>query len=463
MKFAPFDFSLFQRRVLLSQQKQVPLQDKLRELMASVLGKAIEYSGYSAVLHIFVNRDLGEAHVMSLHRGAPTWHAVEDLALRREGVVSNVEPTELPEYQHVEISATSNFAEFNKFSEPYLIDVSDELLELISKLDRQNPEAYRGLNLAKGQKFVVVPLAGQGFDRLGALLFFGDPESDAESALKDRKGEAFLEFARGVSRLIVSIFGGIYDMNPITYLPSYHCPQRKKVALLFAEVRHLDLIARAVDARADMDVDSRRECLRDLVKIFSETIVGAVKRHRGGIDQTCGGEALAIFGEYLDEEAWDNAAVVACVRAIKAAVEAVILFGKAKEQWLREKFVISNYRRNGAGHITTDLAVAVCFGEVEFDYLGADNYHRYMTFGDNVSLVKALAGRAGRTEIDENAERLGGSILVTKSTFLLAGKPSHIVSDGEAFEIVKRESSVKLPGRSEAQRVYSLWPKNTII
>lgn len=461
MRSDPFDFNVFQSRVLLSQRRHAPLQDNLRKLMASVLGKAIDYSGYSSVLHVFVNQSLGEAHVMGLSRGTPAWDAVEECAMHRERQAQTVDSSSLPSYWRLTIPEDSRFfAGLSSVSDPYPVDDAEDLLESISRLGSQLPEDLAEFKPAPGEKTIAVPLARHGFRRLGALLFHSGSFESARSDLRGPQGEAFVEFGLGVSRLLVQVFGVHYGMHPNTYLPSYHCPQHKKVALLSAEIRHFDFIARTLDARHEMRPEQRRACLRELVNHFSETVADVVEKYRGRLDQLWGGGLIAVFGEYLD--APGDAQVSSCMRAVQAAAEAVKRFAEAKKSWLEDHFLIAEFKEQWLAHITTALAVAVSLGDVEFDYLGSCDHRRYMTFGDHVSFIKELTKRACRTELDdeEDSERLEPPILVTQPVFVLVHGACIHDRPGAPVGSVERKVLVRLPERPAKIPIYPLWPDN---
>lgn len=453
----PFDFALFQSRVLLTQRPGIPLQENLRELMAAVLGKVIEFSGASSAVHIFPNPSLGEAHIMDLRTASNAWQAVEDLALYRDGASGQFDRSKLPAYHRVDIPKSSSFfSSLNDFAEPHQLESQEELLHVLQRLrgDAQLLSAP-----PETQGVIVIPLARERYRRLGAVVLFGCAENQSTPLNKGRSGEAFVEFGRGVSRLLVRVFTNYYRMQPHTYLPSYFCTKRKKVALLVAEVRHFDWISHLLISRDDMNPDQRRACLCELLNCFSETVADVVERYRGRIDHMWGAGLLAVFGEYLDTER--DAAVDSCMRAIQAAAQAVELFDRAKNSWIISSFRIDEFRKQHTEHLATGLAAAISYGGVEFDYVGSRDHRSYMAFGDHVSLVKDLVSCASRTVLDSvSSRRLEAPILVTQPAFLQARQSCIRDAPGQQTGAVDANAHLQLPTTGVGIPAYSLWPSN---
>jgi class 3 adenylate cyclase len=456
------DFCIYSERLLLRLSRDTPFQRNLQELMASILDKAIDNLGCTAATHIFVNQGLGEAHAMCLCKNTPAWQATVQFGFMREGRMGE-NPDGLPEYLQIDVATDSSFcASLGTPRDPYLIELDGEVLDIFSQIREMTPDDQRSLIPTQGERVLIVHLARKGFPRLGALVLSGYPEGE-ELPLEGQSGEALVGFGRAVSRLMQHAFQSFYDMQPRTYLPSYFKPMRKKVALMCAQVRHFDLIARALDIRKDQEdfnsnPEARRICLAELVNCFSQTVAEIVESYSGRVDQIWGDGLMAVFGEYLDAT---EEHVTACMRAVQAASEAVKQFEQAKEAWFTNHFRIGDFNRVHSELISTALGIGVSFGEVDFDYLGSQDHRRYMCFGDLVCFTQDLTELACRTKIDgEASPRFDAPIIVTRPVFEFLYRQCIFDSRDQKVGDVEKCSLIGLPGRSATYPVYTLFPGN---
>jgi class 3 adenylate cyclase len=453
MRIDPFDFAVFQSKEVLAQRKDRPLQENLRTLMAALLGKALEYSGATSVVHIFANPTLGEAHIMGLTRDTDSWAAVENLSLAREQPGGTRAFGSLPRYHRIEISKTAEvFRLLTASGEPVMSMAPTELTTAFEELAHKDVSFGRRLQGWKDQPIVNVFLAREKFQRLGSFVFLADGSKPGGRDL-----ENFFFFGRAVSRLLVSIFAESHDMQPFTYLPSYYEPQRRRVALMSAEVRHFDLIADILTRRNWSDAQ-QRHCLSDLVNRFSETVGTVVERFKGRIDQVWGAGLVAVFGEYLDTDA--DAGMSTCMRAVQAAAEAVTSFDDARKKWFSQEFLLDRFRMQHNQHVTTGLAAAITFESVQFDYIGSKDHRSYMAL-DHLTAVKALAAMAHRTELDDKDNpRLAAPILVSQAAFMNARRSCIRPKPNQRAEELDAGVFLKIRGSQTPVPIFQLWPEN---
>jgi class 3 adenylate cyclase len=462
------DFYIFYANLSVSLRRDIPVQENLREVMAAVLHKALVYSAYDGAIHIFTNPRLGEAHAMALLRDSDAWQALEQKAIARAGIPIEGTLEDVPRYAGIAFGrdwepANDALSEdpvvgMQQVRHPFEARVQGDVRELLGRIRTHEPGTPDTAWPEPGQALVVVPLGRFNQRRLGALLLWRRASREP-ARLDGIEGEAFLQFGLGVGRLVFRIFETMYQMKIETYLPSYYCPQRRPVALLCAELRHLDLIENALDTRNDIDV---RECLRALVNRFFRTVASEVERFKGRVDQMWSGGLLAVFGEYLDTP--DAADIVACMRAIQAAAVIVEAFERETIAWMKEDFCLERYRQHHNRHVATGVAVAVSFGDVQLDYLGSADHQRYMAFGDQVSFVRDLVNVAGRTALDEGTTRLDAPIVASQAIFAKI-RSACIQTTGphQAFAEVETPKLVRFPGRRDCFPVYPLWPGNVTV
>lgn len=475
------DFYLLLLNIVLSLRQTAPLDENLRAVIAPVLGKLQRQYHATVAIHAFVNPYLKELHAMILAPGLAQKALSDELDYRYRYYAGHTQSnpihrSDLPAYDRLNITEHTDLAAILKPEDTIrLAPASGSLAWLIKELrDLRKKEISEPLEIREGDQVILVPLYTGNYSRLGYFILWAPGETLTPIYNDVSKWDGLTIFRTIMEQLLIRLFTNFYQMTEETYLPSYFRIERKRVALLCAEIRGFDRISQILRQRHDLTRDDAAQCLRKLVNHFTQAAATIVEKYDGRVDQIWGNGLLAVFGQYSITSIEHPSS--SCMDAALAAADIVESCNVVFDTWLKEEFQARDQVEVYSEHISLYPFATIDYGDVMFDYIGSANNRFYMAVGDHVNFVKQLASVAGRAEVGfadyENLLRQIKAIvrtpdqqhslppiLFTQPAFRWAvdtlQHTSRYPADWEYYH-----RTIRLPGRPFPYSVYEIWPEN---
>jgi class 3 adenylate cyclase len=477
------DYQTFLIKLLCSLSPSVPLEDNLRAVMAPFLVRLRQYSGAKVAAHVFMNPEFLEVHAMAVGEGSRTTEALQlELDRRHDPQAKGLVPEEgLPKYLRLQSPPSMSPADFAVLSSAEAIGLQGQFLWLFNDLRQHLPDEFRDLQISPDDTITVVPLTASGYPRLGCFVLWSPADQLSRWFSSPKVQEDLGLFRNTAQQLVVRLFTNFYQMEPHTYLPSYCRSACKPVALLAAEIRSFDRTAEVLRRRRDFSSEQAADCLRALIRGFTETTARVVEQKSGRVDQIWGNGALAVFGEYLTSpDSQELQASAGCIQAVLAAKEIVNQFFTVAQNWLKKEFRVDKFIQLHGERIDVAPVIAIAYGDVLFDYVGSLKHRSYMAVGDRVNFVKHLAGTASRSELDRGdpiailrevrdllREREFGRREEFREAPILLSQAAHtwardvlVDPPGRPVGEVHRPHSIAVPGKPGQYEIYAVWPEN---
>jgi class 3 adenylate cyclase len=475
------DFYLLLLNIVLSLRQTAPLDENLRAVLGPVLRKLQRQYHATVAIHAFVNPILKELHAMILAPGLSEQALNDELDFRHRSDAGQTQtnPThrkDLPAYDQLDITNHLDLARILSPEGTMRLQAASGSLEwLIKELCDLNKEDISGpLEIMGSDEVILVPLSTSKYSRLGYFILWAPGETLTSIYNDVSKQDGLIVFSNTMEKLLIRLFTNFYQMTEETYLPSYFRVERKRVALLCAEIRGFDRISQILRQRHDLGRDGAAQCLRRLVNRFTEAAATIVEKYDGRVDQIWGNGLLAVFGQYSITSSEHPGS--SCMEAAMAAAEIVESCNDLFESWLNEDFQARDHVEVYSEQISLYPFATIDYGDVMFDYIGSAKNQFYMAVGDHVNFVKQLASVAGRAEfgIDDYENLLRQiktivrtpdeqlslpPILFTQPAFRWAVDTLQYTKKNPAnWEYYHR--TIRLPGRPFPYSVYEIWPEN---
>ena len=486
------DFQAFQMKLLFSLRQTTPLDENLRAVMGSSLWKLKQYCDATVAMHVFVNLEIGELHVLTLGLSESTQRALNDEIKRHyEGNNPNFVPrSNLPAYLRVPLQEGSDIPDLLRpLNDVRAIQIPPSVIDLFNELSKEEfdgvsvAEEFDGVSVAEGDWIIVIPLGVDRYGRLGGIILWDKSDKLAEIFREPDEKERLIVFRSGIEQLLIGLFTNFYQMTPHTYLPSYYCVEQKPVALLCAEIQDFDRVSEILRHR--FGPEKALDCLSKLVNRFSEKAAEVIERepYRGRVDQIWGNGLLAVFGEYMDIH--KPSPELACKRAVAVAADLIEESVRVFERWLCHDFQYEDFLKYHNEHISLRPVVAVDYGYVVFDYVGSSKNRVYMSVGDHVNFVKQLATASTRSDLSDNAYHPIMRHLIMRQLSMEGAAASAVIAQLDDPPIILSQAAytgsrhilvplpympeispqqarkiMHLPGKTTIYSVYEIWPGN---
>ena len=478
------DYQTFLIKLLCSLSPSVPLEDNLRAVMAALLARLRQYSGAKVAVHVFMNPEFLEVDAMAIGGSSATAEALQlELDRRHDPEAKGLVPEGgLPKYQRLKSPAGMSPADFVVPPSAESIGLlQGQFLWLFDALKHHLSDEFPGVKPSPDDTIIVIPLTASAYPRLGCFILWSPADRLKHWFSNPKAREGLGLFRNTAQQVVVRLFTNFYQIGPRTYLPSYCRTECKPVALLAAEIRGFDRTAEVLRRRRDFSAEQATECLRDLIRGFTETVAGVVEHRRGRVDQIWGNGVLAVFGEYSTSPNSEKVlATAGCMQAVFAAKEIVDRFSTVAASWLKKEFEFENFIQRHSERIDVAPVIAVSYGDVLFDYVGGLQHRTYMAVGDRVNFVKHLAGAASRSELDRGdpiailrevrdllREREFGQREEFREAPILLSQAAHTLArdvlvdpTGRPVGEVHRPHSITVPGKPGQYQIYAVWPDN---
>jgi class 3 adenylate cyclase len=414
----------FVNNLLMTLQPDEPLGIQLRRIFAESVAKLMFYADCDSGIHLFANKlgdkDL-EVHALYMDSLAKEY-AAEALRHRQPPWTTCVLPNILPCYVRTHVEGReghSLIADLKSCLDPCnLYFVRTQGSRIWCDLFR---DISTGGTASAGRPMIECP-AGE----VLVIRLRRSNETNADQrliagllgtvVLWNRDGqplastrtERIIPAAKTISDFAFRYFKTHHSIEEATYLPSYRTPGPRTVAIVFADIRNFTACSEIL----------RNFNLAHLwttyIRDYTAAMCEVVNQMGGRVQSITGDGIMAIFGEYsTDREGTAKSAT-------RAATEMLRRFEAVKIDFFN-KAEITKFTNEKYEPLEFGIGIGVNFGDVLFDYFGADGSRVYGATGDNVNFAQRLESAAGRFDPHTRKER--APILVSRPVWQLVGAP----------------------------------------
>jgi class 3 adenylate cyclase len=259
----------------------------------------------------------------------------------------------------------------------------------------------------KATKLLIIPMSKPDNrmpgGNLGTVILWQN-ENNQTDLLWNARAERLLLAAKIIGRFLVRLFATHYGVTESTFLPSYRVAGSKNVGIMFADIRDFTPtmeITRNFNLGLEM-----QEFMRDYCREMSDIIVKA----GGRVSGYSGDGIMALFGEY------NLTPKETMAGAVEAAKQMVTTFDQIKKRFVA-KSPIQKFFAQAVEPLDFRLGIGINFGEVIFDYFGAEGSRVYSALGDHVNFAQRLESQAGRHD-DRSPGGMRAPILLSRPAWL---------------------------------------------
>jgi class 3 adenylate cyclase len=353
-----------------------PFERSLCYVFHSLLDKLGYFLGFNAGCHIFVNPD---RFIGPFNNGL--FHLMRRKTFRYEEVPFN--------HKQVITGISELDSSFWPKAERYFT-----VLPLISEVEPTTAnEGFLPKSVNGGVTLVRLSTVDHAEPyNLGFCLLWNDP-SEAPIRGPHVDQEHLEAWIREVQALLLSHLQSVFDMQPRTYLPAYRIIGRKRVGILFGDIRNFSTITEILRNKGQFSV------LTNFLNHFCGEMARVIGKY-GRLDKFIGDGIMAVVGEYCADSR------EMCGRALLSAKEMCEAFESNKETWFADKdATMLRFMQENNENVDLQLGIGLNVGEVHFDYYGAPGKQEYTAISDHVNFAQRLESLASQVTEAESGRR----------------------------------------------------------
>ncbi len=457
MSWVPHDKEQSIIDLFLSLKTDEPLPVSLRKVFCSVTSKLMFYTGCDHGMHMLGNAILTEGHLHKLeldhlYIDPATADRLDEVKISGQ---EDLEDDELPRYVRISRDRAEGRG-LQQYVHDGLVDLSvhkpgigawQAWRDIIRSFNARRKDAGElpPVDWKEPVQALVFPLDEIREDkfplgRLGTILLWDNRPRDLDRFLESHY-ETLVGSVMTFEKFAHQLFETHYDIGKETYLPSYKTPGPRSVAILFADIRDftpMTEIARNFDLIDD---------LTKFMSLYCQEMCELIQQAGGRVHNLAGDGIMALFGEYTAEKD-------AVVAAVESAKKMCVSFEKIKEVFFRYP-KISGFVMNEYEPMDFRLGIGINFGEVIFDYFGAEGSRVYSPLGDHVNFAQRLESEASRfderlvTGSSGHPGRMRAPILLSRPAWIRGeigprAAPPHL--------------NLQVKGKPYAYPAYEVWP-----